>query len=166
MNENPEHNKEFDQDKVNEIEVNEPEVIDLDETLPLSDIVNGQFGSLKNTPYFKIFNVEGELANLITKNDPYFNPFPNRKARRRMKRNVSKFPKNNKVGVRMIVKQISNNDFLRYRVVKQYIPTNVVPVYDPKMPEGAENTQDYIIGYRKVKEKTIEHYVLATKIND
>jgi hypothetical protein len=100
--------------KLEEIDVDFDEVVN--EELPKVD-----FSAIRNFPYKKIFNEEGELANPITKTNPYRHIFPNRRTRRAMMK-ANKQPKNNKKGIRLIVTRVGN-EFVKTKVVKQFIST-------------------------------------------
>lgn len=116
----------------------------------------------KNKPYEKIMNVEGEIANPITKSEPYRNPFPNRSQRRAMLRD--KQPKNNGNVVRTVIKKIGKT-FLRYNVINQHIPANSnVPIYEELAQEQIdEGIVPAVIGHKDTTARTVQHYVLATK---
>lgn len=86
--------------------------------------------SFKNIPYKKIFNSEGDLANPITKGNPYLNPFMNRRAKKALIRSVTRNPKNNKKGIRLVVSRLKNNTFTKTRVVKQVLPSGKTIIHN------------------------------------
>lgn len=84
-------------------------------------------GGMKNIPYRQIINEKGELANPIK--GAYFNPFPNRRARRVLMRGLSSKTRNNGKGRRVIVKQTGAMDFLKYHVREQLIGNKIIQHY-------------------------------------
>lgn len=84
----------------------------------------------KNTPYVKIKNSEGDLANPITKADPYVNFFMGRRERKALLKKATKHPKNNKKGVRLLVTKFSKGRFVKTNVTKQRVASNVVTTYN------------------------------------
>ena len=116
-------------------------------------LASGKATGFINQPYKVILNEVGEVANPIVKGKPYRNPFPNRKARRRMLRSERPKTHNGKTFPTMI-KRV-DNDFLRYSVVRQLISANTTVVYD-----GLNK-----IGTKFHPSRTIVHYRLRTKFN-
>ena len=77
--------------------------------------------SLRNVPYVKIFDSEGNLVNPITKDKPYLNYFMNGRDRRAAVRKETRNPKNNKKGTRVVITKISPLKFVKTWVTKQII---------------------------------------------
>lgn len=84
----------------------------------------------KNIPYVKIENSEGDLANPITKGNPYKNFFLNRRGRKALLKKATKHPKNNKKGTRLVVTEFAKGKFIKTKVVKQQIASNTVVEFD------------------------------------
>lgn len=91
------------QEEIKDIEVKDAEVLevleDTDENVISEEelksryddvLAKAQATGFKNQPYKKIYNEEGELANPITKSNPYTNMFPNRSQRRKLIKQLSK----------------------------------------------------------------------------
>lgn len=104
------------------VEANDPELEALEEEAL-------QFNPT-NIPYEKIYNQEGELANPITKGDPYLNPFMSRREKRRLIRKATKHPKNNKKGVRLIVTKFARGKFVKTYVERQVTPEGKVIIHN------------------------------------
>lgn len=122
-------------------------------------------GGFINRPYVKIENEEGELANPIGKNNPYLNPFPNRRQRRAMKR-MERPKVHNGKSFPILLKRIGD-DFLKYHVVRQHIPANITPVFEELTEEQiAEGFKAQVIGGKFHEARTLVHYKLATKFKD
>lgn len=113
---------EVDESGVEIVEANDPELEALEEEAL-------QFNPT-NIPYEKIYNQEGELANPITKGDPYLNPFMNRREKKRLIRKATKHPKNNKKGVRLIVTKFARGKFVKTYVEKQVTPEGKVIIHN------------------------------------
>lgn len=93
------------------------------------DILNkAKSTGFKNQPYKKIINEEGDLANPISKYNPYLHLFPSRSQRRKMLK-LGKEPKNNKKGIRLVVTKVGVKDFIKTKVVRQHIPKSYTPVF-------------------------------------
>ena len=86
--------------------------------------------ALRNVPYVKIKDSEGNVVNPITKEDPYINYFKSGKERRAEIERETKNPKNNKKGVRVVITNLGGGQFTKSYVRKQNIAYNVIPQYD------------------------------------
>jgi len=94
---------------------------------PTQEMVDDALGNMPtNIPYTRILNDEGELANPITKGNPYLSPFMNRRQKKSMIRKATRHPKNNKRGVRLIVTPFAKGKFVKTNVVKQYVDGKVI----------------------------------------
>lgn len=110
-------------DTVKDIDVVDPEVVDVEAELTDEEAL-AQMPT--NIPYRKIFNSEGELANPITKRDPYRSPFMNRRQKRALIRKATQNPKNNKRGARVIITPFAKGKFVKTHVVQQRIGDKVI----------------------------------------
>lgn len=98
------------------------EVNSIEEVNVVDPVVEtGAYTPPKNVPYKKIFNDEGELANPITKGDPYNTTFMNRRQKKAMFKDMMKNPKNNKSGTRLVITKTGNSSFTKTHVTKQHI---------------------------------------------
>ncbi len=153
-------------EKVMEAEVKDAKIVlpDSEEAQALQEkydaiLEKAKAGGMKNIPYRKIFNELGVLANPI-KNGGFYNPFPNRQARRKLLRVMKgTVPRNNGRGTRVIVKQTGEQDFLKYHIREQFIPAKMVAQYDIE----TDAAEPVFLGFKYHKARTVQHYVLATK---
>jgi len=74
-----------------------------------------------NTPYVKILDAKGDVANPITKENPFNTVFLNGKQRRDAVKKATKNPKNNKKGVRVVITNLGGGQFTKTYVRKQRI---------------------------------------------
>jgi len=113
------------EDKINEIEVTDAEVITPEEPkkeLTLEETKEA-VASLRNIPYVKILDSEGNVVNPINGNYP--NYFANRKQRRDGIKAETRNPKNNKKGTRLVVTQIGDLNFVKTEVKKQRVDRGI-----------------------------------------
>jgi len=82
--------------------------------------------ALRNVPYVKILNEEGDIVNPI--NGSYPNYFSNRRQRKALINNETKNPKNNKKGARVVITKTGALDFTKTHVKKQHIKANRKPI--------------------------------------
>lgn len=113
----------------------------------LKELVEG----LRNTPYVKVYDTKGGVANPVKKGNPYMNPFMNRRDRRAAKRKETKNPKNNKRGTRLVVTKIGAMSFTKADVVPQIIEANTVPVYNDALE---------LVGMKSYPRKVIVHNLI------
>ena len=106
---------------------------------------------LRNTPYVKVYDTKGDVANPVKKGNPYMNPFMNRRDRRAAKRKENKNPKNNKRGTRLVVTKIGAMSFTKADVVTQIMEANTVPVYNDALD---------LVGTKSHPRKTIVHNLI------
>jgi hypothetical protein len=71
---------------------------------------------MKNTPYVKKYGNNGLVANPITKQNPYLHQHENTID----VRNSMKNSKNNKKGIRLVVRNLGKGVFAKYKVVTQF----------------------------------------------
>lgn len=129
---------------VNELEVASEEV----NPENVEEEIYNRLSDFKNIPYKKILNVEGDIVNPITKEDPYNTMFMSSKQRRDLIKKATKNPKNNKKGARVVITKLGGGTFTKAHVRKQVVKANVIPQLD-------ENFE--FVGFKDTPSKTILH---------
>ena len=140
----------IEEDKINEIEVKDAEVVTPDEPkkeLTLEETKEA-VAALRNVPYVKIKDAKGDVVNPITKEEPYRTMFSNGKQRRDAIKRVTKNPKNNKKGARVVVTNLGGGQFTKSHVRAQHIEPNETVVYDNELKP---------VGKKSHKPRTIIH---------
>lgn len=126
--------------KAMEAEVVDAEIVEPDNVSVESEMTDEEaLGNMPtNIPYKKIYNDEGELANPITKADPYLTPFLNRRQKKALIRQATRHPKNNKKGIRLIVTPFAKGKFVKTHIEKQFIPEHILEISDDETGEILE----------------------------
>jgi len=79
--------------------------------------------ALRNIPYVKILNEEGDIVNPI--NGSYPNYFSNRRERKALIKKETKNPKNNKKGARVVVTKIGELSYTKTHIKKQRVEKGI-----------------------------------------
>lgn len=151
MKENQEDDKVFDQERLkDQLELANMEVVDAEEVSPEDtvdvEVEEDKYPAMKNIPYVKIEDEEGNVLNPINGSYPSF--FKNRRQRKADLRAMTKNPKNNKKGTRLVVTKLGDLDFTKAEVTLQNIKASKKPILNEELE---------LEGWKYNKRRTLVH---------
>tara|TARA_R110000796_G_scaffold59371_1_gene136810 strand:+ start:15938 stop:16411 length:474 start_codon:yes stop_codon:yes gene_type:complete len=151
MKENQEGEPVFDTEKLTkQLELANMEVVDEEVVTPEEGVEvtveDDKIPSMKNVPYVKIEDEDGNVLNPI--NGSYPNFFKSRRERKVAIREAIKNPKNNKKGTRLVVTKLGALSFTKANVVKQTIEASREPIL-------GDDTE--LVGWKYNKSRTLVH---------
>jgi len=136
-------------DAISLMEVIDEEVVSPEETIEVN-VEDEKFPTMKNIPYVKIENQDGNVLNPI--NGSYPNFFKNRRERKAAIRKATKNPKNNKKGTRLVVTKLGALSFTKAGVVKQTIEASRKPIIGDYMElEGWKYNRRRTLVHNQIK---------------
>lgn len=153
MKENQENEPVMGKSVLEQMELLDTEVVDAEVVTPEEpkkeltlEETKKAVAALRNIPYVKILNEEGDIINPINGNYP--NYFSNRRQRKALIKNETKNPKNNKKGARVVITKTGALDFTKTHVKKQRVEYNLTDIY---------TDNGMVIGWDEHKARTIVH---------